>query len=292
MIDGDGAVTSTRIAGLPEPRSGKVRDMYALGGDRLLMVATDRISAFDVVMAEGIPGKGRILTALSSWWFTKTADIVPNHVVSTSTDVIRAAVEAAGGTWEPWLSGRSTLCRKAKPLPVEAVVRGYLSGSAWKEYRRTGGELWGHILPPGLSESSKLPEPIFTPSTKATIGHDMPMTPTESMVVLGDRYKPVEAISRALYRFASELTAGRGILLADTKFEFGVDTAGELILIDEALTPDSSRFWPESLYATGGAQPSFDKQFLRDYLESLDDWNKQSPPPPLPIEIIEGTASK
>lgn len=285
-------MTSTRIAGLSEPRSGKVRDMYALGDDRLLMVATDRISAFDVVMAEGIPGKGRVLTALSTWWFAKTAHLVPNHVLSTSTEDIRVAIEAAGGTWEPWLTGRCTLCRKARTLPIEAVVRGYLSGSAWKEYRRTGGQLWGHSLPHGLLESSRLPEPIFTPSTKASVGHDMPMTPTEAMVVLGDRFTAVEATALALYRFASEITAAQGILLADTKFEFGVDSAGNLILIDEALTPDSSRFWPADQYAPGGAQPSFDKQFLRDYLESLSDWKKQAPPPALPVDIIDGTAAK
>ncbi len=292
MKGSETAVVSTRIEGLPEPRSGKVRDMYALGDDHLLMVATDRISAFDVVMGEGIPGKGRVLTALSAWWFQQTSEMVRNHVVSTNEGDIRGAVQAAGGTWEPWMAGRCTLCRKARTLPVEAVIRGYLSGSAWKEYRRTGGALWGHELPSGLSESSRLPEPIFTPSTKATFGHDMPMTVIESQVVLGNRHAEVAAASLALYQFAADRTAERGILLADTKFEFGIDSNGDLILIDEALTPDSSRFWPADQYCPGGAQPSFDKQFLRDYLESLADWNKQAPAPPLPAEIIDGTARK
>lgn len=285
-------VVSTSLVGLGEPRSGKVRDMYSVGADHVLMVATDRISAFDVIMGEGIPGKGRVLTALSKWWFARTADLVPNHVVATEPSEIEAAVVAAGGTWEPWLAGRSILCRRAQPLPVEAVVRGYLSGSAWKEYRRTGGDLWGYRLPGGFHESAKLPEPMFTPSTKAKSGHDMPLTPTEAMVVLGNRFAEVEAASLRLYQFAAALTAEKGILLADTKFEFGIDANGALILIDEVLTPDSSRFWPADNYSPGGAQPSFDKQFLRDYLETIPDWNKQAPAPALPAEVIAATASK
>ncbi|MFM7322729.1 MAG: phosphoribosylaminoimidazolesuccinocarboxamide synthase, partial [Armatimonadota bacterium] len=255
-------VLRTEVAGLPSPMRGKVRDVYPIGDDRLLLVATDRLSAFDVVMGEGIPDKGRVLTALAAWWFGRTAELVPNHLISIADSEVRSALESVGATWDPMLSGRSMLCRRTQPLPVEAVVRGYLSGSAWKEYRRTGGDLWGHRLPTGLVESDRLPTPIFTPSTKATAGHDQPLTTTEAMVLLGDRYRPVETASLALYDAAGRHAADRGILLADTKFEFGIGPDGALVLIDEILTPDSSRFWPADAYAPGGAQPSFDKQFV------------------------------
>jgi len=285
-------VLRTEIDGLPAPMRGKVRDVYPLGEDRLLLVASDRLSAFDVVMGEGIPGKGRVLTELAAWWFARTAGLVPNHLISTDDSEVQRAVTEAGGRWNVSLSGRSMLCRRTRPLPVEAVVRGYLSGSAWKEYRRTGSSLWGHALPTGLVESSRLPAPIFTPSTKASSGHDQPLTPTEAMVLLGDRYAIVESNALALYKHAAEYSADRGIVLADTKFEFGVDPSGRLVLIDEALTPDSSRFWPADAYRPGGAQPSFDKQFVRDYLESVPDWNKQAPAPPLPDYVVEGTSAK
>ena len=285
-------VLSTEIAGLPRHATGKVRDVYQVGEDALLLVATDRLSAFDVVMRQGIPDKGRVLTQLSVFWFEHTQSMVGNHLITADDRQIARRLEEVGARWTTELEGRCLLCRRTQPLPIEAVVRGYLSGSAWKEYRRTGGALWGYSLPSGLRESDRLPSPLFTPSTKASAGHDEPMTPTEALILLGDRFEPVQDAAIALYTAAAERAARAGILLADTKFEFGVDASGTLILIDEALTPDSSRFWPADHYAPGGPQPSFDKQFVRDFLETVPGWNKQAPPPDLPAEIVARTAEK
>jgi phosphoribosylaminoimidazole-succinocarboxamide synthase len=284
--------SEVRIAGLTHIGQGKVRDIYAVGDDLLLLVASDRISAFDVVMSEPIPNKGQVLTQLASFWFQKTQHIVPNHLVSANDFEVQQAVEGAGGTWSDWLNGRVMLCQRTKPLAVEAVVRGYLSGSGWKQYCKTPGELWGHELPLGMSESQVLPAPIYTPSSKATEGHDEPLTVAEASLVSSGFGPDVEAAAIQLYKFASELVAPLGLTLADTKFEFGVHPNGQLILIDEALTPDSSRYWLADQYKIGISPPSFDKQFVRDYLESLTGWNKQYPAPMLPPDVIEQTRAK
>jgi phosphoribosylaminoimidazole-succinocarboxamide synthase len=284
-------VLTTNIDGLEKITQGKVRDVYAIGKDNILLVATDRLSAFDVVMDQGIPNKGKILTQISVFWFEKLSHIIPNHLISADDDVIKTALAAHGATWTPELAGRALLCKRTKPLPIEAVVRGYLSGSGWKEYKQSGS-LWGHDVPAGLLESDKLLIPLFTPSTKAHSGHDEPMPYAEIADYIGDWSKPVEDAAINLYTEASIYAATRGIILADTKFEFGIDSNNKLLLIDEALTPDSSRFWEASLYQPGGAQPSFDKQFVRDFLETVPSWNKQPPPPTLPEEIIEKTAQK
>ena len=253
--------------------SGKVRELYALDDDRLLLVASDRISTFDVVLPTEIPDKGRVLTGLSGFWFARTGELVPNHLVVLRSD------------------GRSTECRRLEMLPIECVVRGYLSGSGWKDYQRTGATS-GHVLPQGLRESEQLPEPIFTPATKAQEGHDENIDARQAGELVGsDRFAEVERVSLALYRFAAEYAAERGIVIADTKFEFGVDEEGRLVLGDEALTPDSSRFWPADEYAPGGPQPSFDKQFVRDYCESLG-WDKTAPGPELPHEVVAGTRQR
>ncbi|HEV8687371.1 MAG TPA: phosphoribosylaminoimidazolesuccinocarboxamide synthase [Gaiellaceae bacterium] len=250
--------------------SGKVRELYALDGNRLLLVASDRISTFDVVLPTEIPDKGRVLTGLSAFWFARTRDLVPNHLVALRAD------------------GRSTECRRLEMLPIECVVRGYLSGSGWKDYQQTGATS-GHVLPEDLRESDKLPEPIFTPATKAQEGHDENIDATQAAELAGpERLVEVERASLALYRFAAEYAAARGIVIADTKFEFGLDEEGRLVLGDEALTPDSSRFWPAGEYAPGRPQPSFDKQFVRDYCEALG-WDKTAPGPELPDDVVEGT---
>lgn len=285
-------VLSTEIAGLARHATGKVRDVYRVGEDALLLVATDRLSAFDVVMNQGIPDKGRVLTQLSVFWFAQMAPVIDNHLITADDREIARQLRDVGAEWTSHLAGRCMLCRRTQPLPIEAVVRGYLSGSAWKEYRRTGGAVWGYNLPAGLRESDRLPKPIFTPSTKASAGHDEPMTPTEALVLLGERYESVESAALRLYSAAADHAAARGILLADTKFEFGVAPGGKVILIDEALTPDSSRFWPADTYQPGGAQPSFDKQFVRDFLETVPGWTKTPPAPDLPEEIVERTADK
>jgi len=269
-----------------------VRDLYAVGENQLLLVASDRISAFDVVMAQGIPGKGRILTQLSVFWFGITQSVIANHLITADDTEIAKALAAVGGVWDETLAGRAMLCKRTRPLKIEAVIRGYLSGSGWKAYKTDGPNLWGNSLPPGLVESDRLPTPIFTPSTKADAGHDEPMTPDEAKALLGEHYDAVVNAAQGLYSFAAAHAEKRGIILADTKFEFGLNENNEVILIDEALTPDSSRFWPADTYLPGGAQPSFDKQFLRDFLESVPDWNKQAPPPDLPAEIIAKTAEK
>jgi phosphoribosylaminoimidazole-succinocarboxamide synthase len=276
----------TDFRGLHLFNRGKVRDIYAFD-DSLLIIATDRISAFDVIMPNPIPGKGEILTKCSIFWFEKMADIIGNHVLSTDVDHFPPACKP----YRDILKGRSMLVRKAKPLPVECVVRGYLSGSAWKDYRE-GKAVSGIRLPTGLQESSRLPQPIFTPSTKAPEGeHDLPMTREEMAGAIGDPLTDrIIEISLRIYLRASEIADRRGIIIADTKMEFGL-LGNELILIDELLTPDSSRFWPRDDYREGHPQRSFDKQFLRDYLLSIP-WNQKAPAPELPQEIIEKTREK
>ena len=266
-------------------RRGKVRDVYDLG-DVLLIVATDRISAFDVVMDTPITGKGAILTALSSFWFDKTTHIIKNHIISTNP--VEYPKECL--PYLDQLQGRSMLVVKTKPLPIECVVRGYLAGSGWKEYQSTS-TICGITLPPGLSESQQLPSPIFTPATKAEEGHDENITLVEAIHLCGESAVEAKDISLKLYDFAYQYAAKRGIILADTKFEFGIDSHGELILIDEALTPDSSRYWLQESYHIGKTQENLDKQVLRDYLETLD-WNKQYPSPPLPNEIVQAISEK
>ena len=282
-------VMTTSFTGLGPRHQGKVRDIYDLG-DKLLLVATDRISAFDVVMAEPIPDKGRILTRLSAFWFRHLADLTPNHLVSLKVEEFPPACRP----FQDLLAGRAMLVRKCKPLPVECIVRGYLSGSGWAEYRQSGA-ISGLSLPPGLVESQKLPEAIFTPSTKAELGtHDENISFADMADRIGAGLAArVRDLSLALYRRALAWTEPRGIIIADTKFEFGLaDGADEnLLLIDEVLTPDSSRFWPQEDYRPGGSQKSYDKQYLRDYLESLG-WNKQPPPPPLPGDVIANTRAR
>ena len=281
------AVKTTDIPGLGPRHSGKVRDIYDLG-DRLLLVASDRISAFDVIMNEPIPDKGRILTRLSAFWFRHLKDVAPNHLISLQVEDFPPACRP----YQDVLAGRTMLVRKCRPLPVECIVRGYLSGSGWSDYRQTG-EIGGLKLPPGLVESDKLPEAVFTPSTKAELGtHDENIS-FQGMAekIGGPLAARVRDLSLALYRRALDWAEPRGIIIADTKFEFGLTEAGELLLIDEVLTPDSSRFWPREDYKPGGPQKSFDKQYLRDYLESLG-WNKQPPPPPLPPEVIANTRKR
>ncbi len=268
------------LLGIPKLRSGKVREMFDLG-DSLLMVATDRISAFDVVMPNGIPRKGETLTKLSHFWFNLSKSQIPNHLISTS---LPAKVN------DIRLKNRCMVVKKAKPLPIECVARGYLAGSGWKEYREHG-TLAGRLLPKGLSESSPLPEPAFTPATKAETGHDINITEEEAAKLVGEGiFKAAKEYTLSLYSFAAEYARKRGVIIADTKFEFGL-YEGDLILIDEVLTPDSSRFWPAATYEPGRPQPSFDKQFLRDYLETLD-WNKQPPGPELPTEVVAKTTEK
>ncbi len=271
---------------LPLFRTGKVREMYAVGDDELLMLASDRVSAFDVVMHELVPGKGSVLTELSAFWFRKTGGIVPNHLLSDRVEDLPAEVRED----EPSIRGRWLLVRRAERIDIECVVRGYLSGSAWVEYRRLG-TVAGERLPPGLVESQRLASPIFTPATKAESGHDQNISRAELAGMIGQKLAQVlERLSLRLYTMGAEHALSRGLILADTKFEFGL-LGGEPILIDEALTPDSSRYWPADGYQPGGPQPSFDKQFLRDFLESSG-WNKQPPPPRLPQAVIDGTAAR
>jgi len=277
-------VCETRLEGLPV-RRGKVRDVYDLG-DRLLIVATDRISAYDVIMPTGIPDKGRLLTGLSLWWFEFLADITPNHLVTADVDRMGSQAKAHAGV----LRGRAMLCRKARVFPVECVVRGYLAGSGWREYSRAG-TVCGIRLPPGLKQCDPLPEPIFTPATKAETGHDENISFEQSKKVIGDAAATaLRDRSLAVYRKAAEYARRRGILIADTKFEWG-EAGGEIILVDEVLTPDSSRFWPADAYEPGHDQPSFDKQFLRNYLDTLD-WDKTPPGPELPEDIVTKTRAK
>lgn len=292
-------VLTTEIPGLTKHAAGKVRDVYDLG-DTLLLVATDRISAFDFIMPNGIPDKGRVLTQLSRFWFRHLRPLVSTHYITTAGEFIAQKITEAGGTTSPelrsMLAGRAMLGVKAEPLPIECVVRGYLSGSLWKEYRLAGGEtrpvtLHGIELPAWLNESAKLPEPIFTPSTKASVGHDESISLVQAEKIVGTEVaREVARTSIALYNAAAERALRNGIVIADTKFEFGLHR-GVLTLIDEALTPDSSRFWDVSLYAPGKPQPSYDKQFVRDWLESSG-WKKEPPAPVLPEDVVARTAEK
>jgi len=281
----DQAIIQTDLPGIPLFRRGKVRDVYDLG-DSLLIIATDRISAFDVIMQDPIPGKGKLLTELSLFWFRQTQHIVENHIISSDPNEYPESLSQ----YREMLMGRSMLVKKTSPLPIECVVRGYLAGSGWKEYQAKG-EVCGVNLPIGLQESERLPHPIFTPATKAEEGHDENITLDQAIDLCGNRAVEAKSISLELYSYAHEYAKDRGIILADTKFEFGVDQSGKLILIDEALTPDSSRYWLEESYALGSSQENFDKQVLRDYLETLD-WNKQYPAPRLPKHIIESVKAK
>jgi phosphoribosylaminoimidazole-succinocarboxamide synthase len=261
------------LEGATHVGSGKVRELYALDTDRLLLVASDRISTFDVVLPTEIPDKGSVLTGLSAFWFSRTQQLVPNHLVALRDD------------------GRSTECKRLEMLPIECVVRGYLSGSGWKDYRATGA-VCGHTLPTGLIESQRLPQPIFTPATKAQSGHDENIDRDTAAELVGRmRFDEVERIALELYAFVSDHARARGIVLADTKLEFGVDDAGRIVLGDEAFTPDSSRFWPADAYEPGTTPPSFDKQFVRDYCESLG-WDKTEPGPELPEEVVAGTRAR
>jgi phosphoribosylaminoimidazole-succinocarboxamide synthase len=265
---------------------GKVRDIYAVGEDKLLVVQTDRLSAFDVILPDPIPGKGQVLTALSNFWFSRLGHVVPNHL--TGIDPLSVVAPTERGQVE----GRSMVVRRLKPLMIEAVVRGYVVGSGWKEYQASG-TICGIRLPGGLKQADKLPEPIFTPATKAPAGqHDENINFAEAERIVGSRYAAeVRDISLRLYREAAEYAATRGIIIADTKFEFGTDEAGNVVLIDEILTPDSSRFWPAASWRTGMSPPSFDKQFVRDWLETQP-WNKKAPAPGLPPDVLQRTAEK
>ena len=283
---GAATLLQTSFPDLQLVRRGKVRDVYAVE-DHLLIVVTDRISAFDCVLPTPIRRKGEVLTALSRFWFEKLAHVVPNHMVTTDVQQMPPVVQQASDE----LNGRSMLVRRADVFPVECVVRGYLSGSGWKDYLRTG-EVCGHKLPEGLTESAELPEPIFTPATKAEEGHDENISEAQVREILGDETTEfLRNTSLRLYREAKDYAQGRGIIIADTKFEFGRDRQGQIILVDEVLTPDSSRFWPQDSYAPGKSQPSFDKQFVRDYLETVD-WDKQPPAPAIPSEIAEATTAR
>ncbi|NNM83516.1 MAG: phosphoribosylaminoimidazolesuccinocarboxamide synthase [Burkholderiales bacterium] len=265
---------------------GKVRDIYDVDENKLLIVQTDRISAFDVILSEPVPGKGEILTAMSSFWFAKLGHVIPNHLTGIAPESLVDAGEAAE------VKGRSFVVKKLKPLPIEAIVRGYIVGSGWKEYKKSG-TVCGISLPEGLKEAQKLPEPIFTPSTKAPIGeHDVNIGFDEAEKLIGaDLAAKVRDAAIALYSEAAEYALTRGIIIADTKFEFGQDEAGNLYLIDEILTPDSSRFWPLAEYCTGANPPSFDKQYVRDWLEAQE-WDKRAPAPTLPQEVLERTSQK
>lgn len=280
------AILTTNLP-FPVFRRGKVRDVYEVGGGRLLIVATDRISAFDCVMPEGIPGKGAILTQVANFWFRATEDLVPNHLLATEAEDYPAELQP----FRDQLRGRSALVAKTDPLPVECVVRGYLAGSGLKEYQASG-KVCGIALPAGLKLADRLPEPIFTPATKAESGHDENIPFERFAEILGEaRAGELRDLALALYRRGSELAAARGILLADTKFEFGIRD-GRVILIDEALTPDSSRYWLAETWVPGANPPSLDKQFLRDHLESLEDWDKTPPAPHLPPEIVTGIRAR
>jgi phosphoribosylaminoimidazole-succinocarboxamide synthase len=280
------ALIETELSPLTLYARGKVRDLYTVG-DQLLLVATDRISAFDHVLASGIPGKGKVLTQLSLFWFDLLSDIVPNHLITANVDEYPSEL----AEYRDELTGRSMLVKRAQMFPVECVVRGYLSGSGWKDYQATGA-VCGIQLPPGLRESDKLPEPLFTPASKSQDGeHDINITFEEMVARVGAHSaERLRELTLAIYKKASHYAEQRGLILADTKFEFGTAAEG-IILADEVLTPDSSRFWPKDQYAPGGPQPSFDKQFVRDYLESIR-WNKQAPAPALPSEVITRTQEK
>ncbi len=280
-------LSQSSLPGLDLVHRGKVRDVYALGDDELLIVASDRLSAFDVVLPDPIPGKGEMLTQISNFWFARTAHLVPNHLTGKRVaDVLPLGTDAA------LYVQRSVIAKRLRPVPVEAIARGYLIGSGWKDYQATGA-LCGIALPAGLRLAEKLPQAIFTPSTKAAMGsHDENIGFDQVIAAIGeDLAEQVRAATLAIYRFAADYAAERGVLIADTKFEFGTDGDGRLYVMDEMLTPDSSRFWPADEYRVGISPPSYDKQFVRDYLETLD-WNKTAPGPLLPRSVIEGTAAK
>ncbi len=285
------ALLNSSITSLPLLARGKVRDNYAVGHDRILMVASDRLSAFDVVMGEPIPGKGELLTRMALFWFARLGHVVPNHLTGEDPLSVVQAQE------KPQVMGRSMLVKRLKPLPVEAVVRGYLAGSGWKEYQQNQA-VCGVALPAGLRNAQKLPEPIFTPATKAEMGeHDENISFERMVDIIGkDLAERVRTVSIRLYREAADYALGKGIIIADTKFEFGLDEAGTLTLMDEVLTPDSSRYWPVESYAVGENPPSYDKQFVRDWLEQATvhgaPWNKQTPAPALPEEVVQRTAQK
>jgi phosphoribosylaminoimidazole-succinocarboxamide synthase len=277
----------SNLPGLDLIHRGKVRDVYALPGNELLIVASDRLSAFDVVLPDPVPGKGEMLTQMSNFWFAQTAQLVPNHLLERPiASVLPSAVDAS------LYVRRSVISKRLKPVPFEAIARGYLIGSGWKDYQASGS-LCGIALPSGLRQAEQLPEPIFTPSTKAAVGgHDENVSFDSVVAQVGaDLAEQVRAATLAIYRFAADFAASRGILIADTKLEFGTDADGKLYVMDEMLTPDSSRFWPADQYRVGISPPSYDKQFVRDYLETLD-WNKQAPGPSIPAAVIEGTAAK
>jgi phosphoribosylaminoimidazole-succinocarboxamide synthase len=280
---------------LPLPRigRGKVRDIYAVGDDRVLLLTTDRISAFDVVMAETIPMKGAVLTQISAWWFRQLEGVVPHHMISADADEIIAQVPALKAHRADIL-GRAMLCRRTTVFPIECVIRGYISGSAWKEYAQHG-TLAGEKLASGLVESTKLEPAIFSPATKAETGHDENITVARVREILGEVAHTLEGMARAVYNFGETITRDRGIIIADTKFEFGRDGSGRIILIDEVMTPDSSRFWAVDVYKPGQPQPSFDKQPLRDYLDTerhAGRWNGDAPPPPLPASVVDATSKR
>jgi phosphoribosylaminoimidazole-succinocarboxamide synthase len=285
------ALLNSTISSLPLIARGKVRDNYAVGDDRLLMVATDRLSAFDVVMGEPIPGKGELLTQMAMFWFAHLGHVVPNHLTGDDPASVVAADERAQ------VRGRAMLVRRLAPLPVEAVVRGYLAGSGWKEYSQSGS-VCGVVLPPGLRNASRLPEPIFTPATKAAMGEHDENIDFEALcdIIGGERAAQIREVSLRLYAEAATRALAKGMIIADTKFEFGLDRDGTLTLMDEVLTPDSSRYWPLEGYAEGSNPPSFDKQFVRDWLEQArvdgQPWNKRAPAPELPADVIEKTALK
>lgn len=274
------------LKSLPRIGRGKVRDIYAVGEDRMLIVVSDRLSAFDVVLPDPIPDKGRVLTEMANFWFAKLAHIVPNQLTGIDPETV-----VQGDADKAQVRGRSIVARKLKPLPIEAVVRGYIIGSGWKDYQKTG-RVCGIKLPTGLKQAQKLPAPIFTPATKAQEGHDENISFEATAKLIGeDLAAKVRTVSLRLYREAADFAATRGIIIADTKFEFGLDEQGALVLIDEVLTADSSRFWPADSYREGTSPPSFDKQYVRDYLETLD-WDKTPPAPKLPAEVIDRTSAK
>ena len=280
------ALFESNLASLPRIGRGKVRDIYAVDGERMLIVTSDRLSAFDVVMSEPIPDKGRVLTEMANFWFARLGHIVPNHLTGVDPESV-----VDGEADQAQVRGRSIVVKKLNPLPIEAVVRGYIIGSGWNDYRKTGA-VCGIRLPKGLQQAQKLPAPIFTPATKAVEGHDQNIPFEQAAQLIGeDLARGVREVSLRLYKEASEYAATRGIIIADTKFEFGTDAQGNLVLIDEALTADSSRFWPAAEYRVGISPPSYDKQFVRDYLESLG-WNKTPPPPKLPADVIRKTSAK
>ena len=279
-------VSETNLNDLSLVHRGKVRDVYDIDETRLLLVATDRVSAFDCVMPNQVPRKGEILTKISVFWFEKLRGITKNHLITTDFDEMPDDIRK-----HPQLRGRSTLVRKTEVFPVECVVRGYLEGSGWKDYQATG-EICGHKLPEGLRQCEKLPRPIFTPATKASSGHDENIDETRFAEIIGEETAHIlKTRTLEIYKTASEYALSQGIIIADTKFEFGLDSDGNILLIDEVLTPDSSRFWSADTYSPGKAQASFDKQFVREYLETLD-WNKQPPAPELPAKIVEATTSR